>query len=76
MSDPLPGTGSTLHVATPDGEEVTRLMIYSGTPLREPVVLGGSFVMNEQSEIAQAYSDFHAGKFGEIPRLARVTYDR
>ena len=75
-SDPLPGGSSTLHLASPDGDQPTRLMIYSGTPLREPVVFGGPFVMNRRTEIAQAFQDFHAGRFGEVPRLARLAYDR
>jgi redox-sensitive bicupin YhaK (pirin superfamily) len=75
-SDPVPGEASTLRITTPDGEGVTRLMIYSGTPLREPVVFGGPFVMNRRSEISQAFADFQAGGFGEVPRLARLAYDR
>lgn len=51
-------------------------MVYSGTPLHEPVALGGPFVMNTKPEIAQAYRDFHAGAFGPVPHLARVAYDR
>ncbi len=35
-----------------------------------------SFVMNRQSAIRQAFQDFHAGKFGDVPRLAQVGYDR
>lgn len=77
-SDPVPGAAgdSVLRLATPDGDGLTRLMIYSGTPLNEPVVLGGPFVMNCSAEIDQAFADFRAGKFGEVPKLARVTYDR
>jgi redox-sensitive bicupin YhaK (pirin superfamily) len=75
-SDPLPGRASTLPIATPDGADVTRLMIYSGTPLREPVAFGGPFVMNRRGEIAQAFADFHGGKFGDVPRMARLGYDR
>jgi redox-sensitive bicupin YhaK (pirin superfamily) len=75
-SDPVAGGLSTLRISTPDGEDVTRLMVYSGTPLREPVVFGGPFVMNRRDEIAQAFADFHAGQFGEVPRIARLAYDR
>jgi redox-sensitive bicupin YhaK (pirin superfamily) len=75
-SDPVPGGLSSLRITTPDGADVTRLMIYSGTPLREPVVFGGPFVMNRRTEIAQAFADFHGGKFGEVPRIARLAYDR
>ena len=43
-------------------------MVYSGTPLREPVAFGGPFVMNDKREIRQAFQDFHAGQFGPVPR--------
>jgi len=49
-------------------------MVYSGEPIREPVAFGGPFVMNTQDEIEQAFSDFHGGKFGAIPRQARLRY--
>jgi redox-sensitive bicupin YhaK (pirin superfamily) len=41
-----------------------RVLVVSGEPLREPVVAYGPFVMNTEAEIAQAYRDFHSGKFG------------
>jgi redox-sensitive bicupin YhaK (pirin superfamily) len=77
-SDPVAGVdgGSELPLAAPDGDAPTRLMVYSGTPLREPVVFGGPFVMNRRVEITQAFADFHAGRFGEVPRQARLAYDR
>lgn len=77
-SDPLQAGAdeSVLALSTPDGDDVTRLMIYSGTPLHEPVELGGPFVMNSRSEIKQAFTDFHSGLFGEVPRQARLAYDR
>ncbi|WP_229402295.1 pirin family protein [Micromonospora okii] len=77
-SDPVAGVdgGSELPLAAPDGDAPTRLMVYSGTPLREPVVFGGPFVMNRRSEITQAFADFRAGRFGDVPRQARLAYDR
>jgi redox-sensitive bicupin YhaK (pirin superfamily) len=79
-SDPLGGGvagGSVLPLATPDGgDAVTRLVVYSGTPLHEPVAFGGPFVMNRRVEIGQAFVDFHAGKFGPVPRQARLAFDR
>ena len=75
-SDPVQGPASTLRLATPDVDAPARVMIYSGTPLREPVAFGGPFVMNSRSEIVQAFNDFHAGKFGAVPRQARLKYDR
>jgi len=77
-SDPLRRSagGSALRLSAPDGAESARLMIYSGKPLREPVAFGGPFVMNHESEIRQAYRDFRSGKFGRVPKMARVKYGR
>jgi redox-sensitive bicupin YhaK (pirin superfamily) len=73
-SDPAGSTGdSTLDLRAPDGDEVTRLILFSGRPIKEPVAAGGPFVMNTRAEIEQAFRDFHAGKFGPIPRQARLT---
>jgi redox-sensitive bicupin YhaK (pirin superfamily) len=67
---------AVLELAVPDGGEQTTMMIYSGRPIGEPVAMGGPFVMNRPTEITQAFADFHAGKFGEVPRQARLRYDR
>jgi redox-sensitive bicupin YhaK (pirin superfamily) len=67
---------SLLRLAVPDRGEQARVMIYSGQPIREPVAMGGPFVMNRRIEIAQAFTDFQAGKFGYVPRQARLKYDR
>ncbi|MFK0286600.1 pirin family protein [Streptomyces sp. NPDC090499] len=67
---------TTLQFAATDPERRARVMVYSGTPLREPVALGGPFVMNTKTEITKAFTDFHAGAFGPVPRLARIAYDR
>ena len=78
-SDPLPLTGdgsTTLTIRAADRGERMRVMVYSGTPLQEPVALGGPFVMNSKLEVTQAFADFHAGHFGAVPRQARLAYDR
>jgi redox-sensitive bicupin YhaK (pirin superfamily) len=76
-SDPVAGQDDTaLHLAAPDGDAPAKVMVYSGTPLREPVAFGGPFVMNTRAEIAQAFSDFQSGSFGPVPRQARLAYDR
>ena len=77
-SDPTAaGSGdSLLRLAAGVRGEPARVMIYSGRPIREPVAMGGPFVMNKRTEIAQAFTDFHAGKFGQVPRQARLKYDR
>jgi redox-sensitive bicupin YhaK (pirin superfamily) len=74
-SDPVAAdatAASVLELATPDGGEQTRVILFAGQPLGEPVVAGGPFVMNSREEIEQAFRDYHRGKFGPIPRLARI----
>jgi hypothetical protein len=73
-SDPVgaPGTASTLELRAEEGDEPVRLLLASGAPIGEPVVARGPFVMNSQTEIAQAFDDYRRGRFGPIPRLARV----
>ena len=71
-SDPVAGGTSSLRVSAADGDRQARVLAYSGAPLREPVVMGGPFVMNSRAEIERAYQDFHAGRFGQVPRQARL----
>lgn len=70
-SDPVGPRPSEWELHAPDGDEVVRAVLFAGRPIGEPVTLGGSFVMNTREEIAQAYRDFHAGRFGPVPNLAR-----
>ncbi|MCX4461031.1 hypothetical protein OG585_48240 (plasmid) [Streptomyces sp. NBC_01340] len=73
-SDPVAqgGEGSMLPLRTPDGDQQTRIMLFAGRPLGELVVAGGPFVMNSRDEIEQAFRDFRSGKFGPVPRAARL----
>lgn len=65
---------STIDIDTTDGDTPARIHTFSGPPIGEPVVLGGPFVMNTKVEITNAFGDFHAGKFGDIPRRSRLQY--
>jgi redox-sensitive bicupin YhaK (pirin superfamily) len=42
------------------------IILFGGEKYKEPIVAQGPFVMNSEAEIAQAYRDFHAGKYGKI----------
>ena len=44
--------------------EDTRFFIGSGEPLNEPIASHGPFVMNNQTEILEAFRDYQMGKMG------------
>jgi hypothetical protein len=46
--------------------EAADVLLFGGEPYTEPIVAEGPFVMNSRAEIAEAYRDFYAGKYGEI----------
>jgi redox-sensitive bicupin YhaK (pirin superfamily) len=57
-----------------EGGEVTitavsdaKLLVLTGEPIDEPVVMHGPFVMNSREEIIEAITDFRAGRFGAVP---------
>lgn len=73
-SDPVSRQGdpTTLTLVAADADEQAVVMLFSGRPIGESVVAHGPFVMNTRAEIAQAYRDFHSGRFGSIPRHTRL----
>jgi quercetin 2,3-dioxygenase len=74
-SDPAPHASvSAITVDSGDADRPSTVIVYSGAPIGQPVAMGGPFVMNTQAEIAQAYRDFQSGKFGALPRQARLQY--
>ena len=69
------GEGDALTVAADAKQDAPspslEVLLLGGTPLREPIVHHGPFVMNSHTEIAQAIDDFQAGRMGQIP-VSRV----
>jgi redox-sensitive bicupin YhaK (pirin superfamily) len=58
--------------ATIEANNDASVLVLSGEPLGEPVVMHGPFVMNTPAEIRQAMADFRAGRFGAIPEASPV----
>lgn len=54
--------GTTLNI---EAHEDSLIILGHATPLNEPMVAHGPFVMNTEEEIAQAYQDFRDGKMGK-----------
>lgn len=55
--------GEKVHVVSETGAQ---FIVLGGTPIDEPVVAYGPFVMNTVEEIRQANIDFISGKFGYL----------
>jgi redox-sensitive bicupin YhaK (pirin superfamily) len=56
----------TMLVLSATGQSDADIILFGGEPYLEPTVAQGPFVMNTQQEIAQAYNDYHKGKYGTI----------
>ena len=50
-----------------EAERGGKILLLTGEPIDEPVVMRGPFVMNTEAEIAAAMADFRSGAFGSIP---------
>jgi quercetin 2,3-dioxygenase len=44
----------------------SHLMLFGGTPLREPIVAYASYVMNSEAQIRQVILDYQLGKMGTV----------
>lgn len=55
--------GEDIAVAAEAG---ARFLVLAGTPIDEPVVSYGPFVMNTRAEIVEAIDAFNAGEFGSL----------
>lgn len=56
------GPGDVIDLVA--GAAGARLLVLCGTPLNEPVVQYGPFVMNTRAQIEQAIEDYQAGRLG------------
>ena len=67
------GAGDVVQVAAsarPGSPSPTmEVVVLGGLPLREPVAWGGPFVMNTRAEVVQAFTDFQAGRMGQVPAV-------
>lgn len=64
--DNVPASNGVRLQAMGSGENA-RLILVAGSPLREPIVQYGPFVMNTQAQIVEAVNDYRAGRFGQRP---------
>ena len=55
--------GTTIHL---QAKAPTTLLFLAGTPIEEPVVSHGPFVMNTQTQIMEAMRDYQMGKMGVL----------
>ncbi|HEY2428844.1 MAG TPA: pirin family protein [Acidimicrobiales bacterium] len=61
------GAGDAVTVTASSPTSPLDVLVLGGTPIREPVVQYGPFVMNSQAEIVQAFEDFQSGRMGSVP---------
>ncbi len=65
------GAGDAITLAAQQHQSIAEpnleVLLLGGRPIREPVVQSGPFVMNTRAEVLQAYEDYQAGRFGNIP---------
>jgi len=72
------GRGDWFEVRGDDRQDsqntALELLILGGQPIRESVATYGPFVMNTKAELGQAFEDFEAGLFGQIPPSALMPH--
>jgi len=66
--------GDTIRISAAPAQENRspnlEVFLIGGVPLREPVFQYGPFVMCTRAEVIEAFEDFQAGRFGQIPMNA------
>jgi redox-sensitive bicupin YhaK (pirin superfamily) len=74
LSTALGGAASTTTDAATltvmGGAQGSRIAVFLGSPLREPVAWGGPFVMNTQAQLIDARQRFTRGAMGRLQPLA------
>ncbi|MDQ4073304.1 MAG: pirin family protein [Thermoproteota archaeon] len=55
------------NLTAKSGKKPLRFILWTGRPLHQPVVAHGPFVMNTKEQIIEAFEDYRAGAFGQIP---------
>ena len=80
VNDSRPVRAVELVVLGAEGDEIrveasraSSVLLLSGTPILEPIVGHGPFVMNSSQEIEAAIRDFQGGKFGRMSRKVSET---
>jgi quercetin 2,3-dioxygenase len=72
------GPGDRIVVSAGESQDSNRpameVLLLGGRPIREQVFAYGPFVMNSKSEVAQAFEDYQAGRFGTIPPNALMPH--
>lgn len=65
------GSGESIRIQADSTQESRtpnlEVIVLGGVPLREPVFQYGPFVMSSKAEVMEAFEDFQAGRFGQIP---------
>ena len=65
------GGGATFDVARP-----THIVVLSGAPVHEPVLVDGPFIMNHRAQIEDAIARYRAGRMGRLAPLADASQQK